>query len=135
MNPCKNCGARYVECGECGDDITTGIDHLVAALAEREKEFDGMKKCFMSAQDEVNRLKTKLYQLDNENIVNESLLKRRQEEVAYLKFEVALGRHFYIRGPKCKRCGKPTAEGAVCFFCGQDQGMEIHAAGRGEGGE
>lgn len=43
-------------------------------------------------------------------------------EVERLKSQVAVGRHFYAEGPDCKRCGKPTANGTVCFFCGQDQG-------------
>ena len=58
MNPCKNCGARYVECGECGDDITSGIDHLIednktsrakVATLEAEGELLGRALSFAEA--------------------------------------------------------------------------------------
>ncbi len=50
---------------------------------------------------------------------------RLRSEVDRLKVEAAIGRRFYTAGPDCKKCGKPTASGYLCFYCGQDQGLPV----------
>ena len=75
--------------GDCS--LVADIEHLQSELSQSQKEFEGMKICFTSAQDTLNEIKAENKRL-KEILEKERVVQRRIHQIfRHLSNQVELG--------------------------------------------